>query len=96
MFKPLEPRFNSKKVKIQKLAVINGGYFALGTYATVSGGRALFAFRFLDSGFLDLGYGPLRDGTVRATGDGRYNLVSIGPISVESNLIVCVTAPKTR
>lgn len=85
--KPLGARFSGMNVKVQRLAVINDGFFALGSHGKAGETRALFAFRFLDSGFLDLGYGPLRDGTARAASDGRYDLISVLAVSVEGELI---------
>lgn len=85
--KPLQARYGRSGVRIQRLAMINNGFFAFGTYGRGSEPRSLFAFRFLDSGFLDLAYGPLRDGVAKANADARYNLISVGAPSVEGDLI---------
>jgi hypothetical protein len=87
VMKLIPARYANSGVRIQRLAVINNGFFALGVYGRGTEPRALFAFRFLDSGFLDLGYGPLRDGVARAIPDSKFDLSTVGAPVVENDLI---------
>lgn len=85
--KPLAARYGNLNVRIQRLAVVNDGYLALGTYGRGYDPRAVFVFRFNDSGFLDLNYGPLRDGVGKAPKDPAFNVISIGTPVVEGELL---------
>lgn len=81
--KPLQGRYGALNVRIQRIAVVNNGYFALGTYGRANDAKALFVFRFMDTGFLDLTYGPLRDGVGRANADPGFNLLTVGAPVIE-------------
>jgi hypothetical protein len=84
---PLRPRYSGLDVRLQRVAVINEGYFAFGTYAEAGGPRALFIMRFGDGGFLDLDYGPLRDGIARAQASENFDVSSVGAPVVEGEMI---------
>jgi len=87
VLKPFQSRYNNMNQRFQRLAIVNGGFYALGSYHQSGRPRALFAFRFLDSGFLDLAFGPLRDGVARASTDERYSLTSVGVPVIEAETI---------
>lgn len=82
---PFQVRYVNQNINIQRFAVINDGFFALGTYGRDK--KALFVFRFLDSGFLDLSFGPLRDGVARGSLDSRLSLVQIGVPVLDADTI---------
>jgi hypothetical protein len=88
VLRPLIGRYQQMGVRIQRIAVIDNHYFAFGSYGRLNQTRALFVFRFLESGFLDLSFGPWRDGTARAPLDSRFSLMALGVPSVVGDSIV--------
>lgn len=75
--RPLANRYGFLRPRIQRLAMVNEGFIAIGYYGQMNEARALFAFRFIDGGQLDNQFGPLSDGVVRGAKDSRYSLRSV-------------------
>lgn len=81
--RPLANRYGYLRPRIQRLAMVNEGFVAIGYYGQMNETRALFAFRFVDGGQLDNQFGPLSDGVVRGPKDVRYSLRSVDAPRIE-------------
>jgi hypothetical protein len=85
---PLVTRYSHLRPRVQRLAMMNEGFFAIGYYGQTNEPRALLAFRFVDSGLLDNQFGPLNDGVVRGNRDPRFSLRQVDAPRVDQGRIV--------
>lgn len=84
-FKPLMNRHSGGQPRIERLAVINEGFMALGTHGNDT--RAFLAFRFADDGYLDLGFGPTKEGVLRAVPEVNVSVIRVGAPTVDNGVV---------
>lgn len=75
-FRPLMNRNSTGLPKVERLAIVNEDFMAMGTHGLNT--RAFMAFRFSDDGYLDLGFGPTKEGVLRAPTVADKNVIRVG------------------